>query len=468
MTMLGTSVVAAIVVVAGTVAAKTVEASILAFAFISLWQVPLILAAASLLARALRSQGPAAEHKVWVVALVLQASLPGLSIVPAGMIRDVTSRLAWIWHGGYGGTGRITVIPGLGHVHGFSGIPALLLDWVVIVYGCSVACFAGRLLYRLWRTRVMRSRAQEAVWTAALARTWQSCSHQFGVTGAELAISSQVSGPMTMGVRRRVLLLPASFTTVLSAEDQTAAVAHEFAHMQRRDYAKNLLYELLSLPIAYHPLLSVTRARIAETREMVCDVMAARATAGPRLYARSLLRLASASLGAAPARNFHAIGMFDANVFERRIMSLTRKPVKPGAAYRCSLYGLCIVVGAGTCVSAAALRMDLPAAVLQSASGGATGSVSVPTDVMAANVLTRVPPVYPPRSKADGVEGSVVLNVQIGSDGRMQHVEVSSGPAELRQSALDSVETWTYKPYRLNGAPVAVTTTVTVNYSLHP
>ena len=55
---------------------------------------------------------------------------------------------------------------------------------------------------------------------------------------------------------------------------------------------KNLLYELFSLPVTYHPLLWLTRARIMESREMVCDQMAAAMT-GRNEYAQSLLRLAS-------------------------------------------------------------------------------------------------------------------------------------------------------------------------------
>ena len=36
----------------------------------------------------------------------------------------------------------------------------------------------------------------------------------------------------------------------------------------------------------------------------------------------------------------------------------------------------------------------------------------------------------------------------------------------LRQSALDAVKTWRYKPYMLNGEPVDVETTVSVNFTL--
>jgi protein TonB len=42
---------------------------------------------------------------------------------------------------------------------------------------------------------------------------------------------------------------------------------------------------------------------------------------------------------------------------------------------------------------------------------------------------------------------------------------VISGPASLRQSALDAVQKWTYRPYLLNGMPVEVETTVNVVFA---
>ena len=78
------------------------------------------------------------------------------------------------------------------------------------------------------------------------------------------------------------------------------------------------------LPVAYHPLLWFTRARIMESREMICDEMASEVD-GQQDYARSLLRLARLLIEGAPAITPHTIGIFDADIFERRIMNLTRK-----------------------------------------------------------------------------------------------------------------------------------------------
>ena len=95
------------------------------------------------------------------------------------------------------------------------------------------------------------------------------------------------------------------------------------------------------------------------------------------------------------------------------------------------------------------------------------GPVRISGGVMASQVLTRVNPTYPPEAKAKRISGTVVLSATIGSDGMVQDLSVISGPAALEEAALNAVKQWTYRPYVLNGNPVEVRTTVTVNFSLN-
>jgi TonB family protein len=272
---------------------------------------------------------------------------------------------------------------------------------------------------------------------------------------------------MTMGLRRRAILLPVGLQEHLSDEDFDAALAHEFAHMQRRDFAKNLLYEALILPIAYHPLLWLTRRNMVGSRELVCDAMAAEAVAGREKYARSLLRLASLLVQGAPANTFHAIGIFDANIFERRVMNLTEKYVELRGVRRLATAVACVVLGFGTCVSALALRMKVSAPVAQSEAPVEHGSrARVAGGVIEGNILIRVQPVYPPEAKAAKEEGAVVLHAIISKDGTMKSLAVISGSPLLQTAALDAVKQWVYRPYLLNGEPTEVDTTITVNFSL--
>lgn len=85
--------------------------------------------------------------------------------------------------------------------------------------------------------------------------------------------------------------------------------------------------------------------------------------------------------------------------------------------------------------------------------------------VMAEQFVTKVVPVYPPEARIAGVQGTVVMHAIIGKTGTIESLDVLSGPEALRSSALDAVRQWTYKPYLLNGNPVAVDTTITISYS---
>jgi protein TonB len=60
----------------------------------------------------------------------------------------------------------------------------------------------------------------------------------------------------------------------------------------------------------------------------------------------------------------------------------------------------------------------------------------------------------------------VVLEATISKSGSIENLRVVSGPAMLRQAALDAVSQWRYRPYLLNGEPVAVETTVNVVFNL--
>jgi len=90
----------------------------------------------------------------------------------------------------------------------------------------------------------------------------------------------------------------------------------------------------------------------------------------------------------------------------------------------------------------------------------------VSSGVMAGQLETKVAPIYPPEAKAAKVAGAVVMHAIIGKTGLVEELTVLSGPEVLRTSALDAVRQWTYKPYLLNGNPVAVETLITVNFLL--
>lgn len=72
---------------------------------------------------------------------------------------------------------------------------------------------------------------------------------------------------------------------------------------------------------------------------------------------------------------------------------------------------------------------------------------------------------YPPLAKQARIQGVVVLEAVIGKDGKIQNLRVITGHPLLIKAAQDAVSQWEYKPTMLNGEPVEVVTTVTVNFA---
>ena len=93
--------------------------------------------------------------------------------------------------------------------------------------------------------------------------------------------------------------------------------------------------------------------------------------------------------------------------------------------------------------------------------------IRVSSGVTAGLLVRKVEPPYPQMAKIARVQGPVVLAAIIGKDGTITNLHVvSTASPLLNQSALEAVKQWKYKPYILNGEPVEVDTTITVNFTL--
>jgi protein TonB len=94
--------------------------------------------------------------------------------------------------------------------------------------------------------------------------------------------------------------------------------------------------------------------------------------------------------------------------------------------------------------------------------------VRVGGNVMAVNLITKVTPVYPAEMKAQRLEGTVQLQATISADGVPQSLNVQNADVDRAfvDAAIEAVKQWRYKPVLLNGEPVEVITTITVNFTL--
>jgi len=77
-----------------------------------------------------------------------------------------------------------------------------------------------------------------------------------------------------------------------------------------------------------------------------------------------------------------------------------------------------------------------------------------------------VRPVYPMIAQRARVQGIVIIEAKIDTTGKVGDLRVLRSIPLLDQAALDAVRQWEYEPTRLNGVPVPVIVTVTVNFTL--
>ena len=92
-------------------------------------------------------------------------------------------------------------------------------------------------------------------------------------------------------------------------------------------------------------------------------------------------------------------------------------------------------------------------------------AVRVGGQIRAPNKIKDVKPVYPAIAQAAHVTGVVMIEATIGPDGKVIDANVVRSIPMLDQAALDAVRQWEYMPTLLNGVPVPVLMTVTINFT---
>jgi TonB family protein len=98
---------------------------------------------------------------------------------------------------------------------------------------------------------------------------------------------------------------------------------------------------------------------------------------------------------------------------------------------------------------------------------GQAGAVRVGADIKQPKQIRRVEPQYPEDAKAAGTTGMVILEVLLDTEGRVKQAAILRHVTpSIDQAALNAVQQWVYSPTLLNGNPVEVVFTVTVNFVL--
>ena len=163
--------------------------------------------------------------------------------------------------------------------------------WLLWGYGLSILVGVVRLGRKLWVTCSVVREARRISLGPVVECSLLRSAEALGVGVVEVYCSAGLLCPATVSWPRAMLLVPENFSS-LPEDEAAAAIGHELAHVRRHDFAVNLAIEAVSVFAFYHPVTHWVKRRIAASREVVCDEMAAEVTTGRTAYAKALLSLA--------------------------------------------------------------------------------------------------------------------------------------------------------------------------------
>jgi bla regulator protein blaR1 len=315
----------------------TIDHVFLTFVLNAFWQIAIIAAAAALCASLLGKSSIRYKHILWVTTLTAAFLLPVATSVrlqsidtadrgsPTPVLRELDSPAPV-------GTVIDSTVRGERIANGPILVNRILAWTLISIYILFLLFRAVNLLRRWIRTRNLLRDAHPAELGADQQTVVAACQSALGIRGVRVLRSPDVSVPIAFGVLRPGVIVPEHLLLERDLDVLTSAIGHEFVHIARRDYLLNLIYELIYLPLSFHPGAALVRRRINQTRELRSDELVTERLLDPDVYARSLVKLAGAALPSARRVQTIAVGIADADILEVRIMSLLReaKPNKRG------------------------------------------------------------------------------------------------------------------------------------------
>lgn len=176
--------------------------------------------------------------------------------------------------------------PYAGAVQDLPWRPALALFWLL-----GVAAGAAGIGRELIATRRLVRGSRPASDPGLLA-AFQGLRERLGIRGrVALRLSETAGSPLTTGLVRPAVVLPARVREDLSPEELELALAHELLHVRRRDLWTGWVPVLAHRLFFFHPLAALAAREYRLAREAACDAAVVRELgAAPRVYGRLLLR----------------------------------------------------------------------------------------------------------------------------------------------------------------------------------
>ena len=165
-------------------------------------------------------------------------------------------------------------------------LPLVVTIWFLGIL-VLVLRFAGGFLYNQ-RIKVHRTRPLSTSWQNRLGNL---CLQAKIRSSVRLVESALVNVPMTIGHFKPVILLPIGLVTGLPQDQVEALLAHELAHISRKDYLVNILQNIVDILFFYHPGVRWISSHIRSEREHCCDDIAVSVSGDSVSFARALTNI---------------------------------------------------------------------------------------------------------------------------------------------------------------------------------
>jgi TonB family protein len=309
---------------------------------------------------------------------------------------------------------RITMGPAMaaGAAEASRGLAFPMVGIVLLVVGAGAAVRFGIL--GLGLLRLQRYRRNSTFVPGA----FDDLQRRLGVF-ADVQVSAEVSGPVTFGFLRPVILLPAECL------DDASIACHELVHVRRHDWLFTVIEECILSVFWFHPAMWWMIGEVQLAREEAVDREVVAILNSREQYLESLLALAASRAGfdLAPASHF-----LRKRHLQKRVASLLKEVSMSKFRLTSSLAAFTAVLTLTTWLGV----RSFPLQAAQQENG--SSNITVHSGALSILHLDSVP--YPKEALAKHIEGTVVLELSLSETGTVTDVRAVSGPEELRGAAL--------------------------------
>lgn len=382
----------------------------------SLWQGALIVAVAAGITAFVPERHAATRYAVWFASLIALAllplsgmlsfgevasAIPGSVVRPASIASHVTEQAAT--------------------ASGF---------WFATAWAFGAVACLGRLLLNYLRI-------------ARIVRGAVPAQH----LGSNVFTSTAISIPVAAGVLKPIVVVPAGLAETLDPIDLESIIAHENAHIKRRDITGNLVQRLLECVLFFNPWVYVIGRQLVKEREAACDDWAIAGASDPDRYASCLANIALRNQRTrTPLLTPSAIG--SGRMVIRRIARLLNgKATEVKTNYAVLAAAIALFAMLGFAFQAPGVLASTGNNLASNTSGKSPAACSSEVSIVKA-----VPPDIPDSVARAHPNSQVTSIVTVSPAGVPTDVEMqkSSGNVTIDGAAADAAVHSTYKPAKRN------------------